>query len=287
VKPGRGIEPILVDSFIRSKGDTILGGDDKAGIAEILEALRSARKHPPIEWIVTRSEEIGLLGAKHFDPSNLKGKMGFLLDSDAIDTIVTGGPSHVNLEVEITGRAAHAGMEPEKGISAIQAAAYSISKMELGRLDQESTANVGVISGGTVRNAVPAKATILAECRSLNHEKCMNQAEAMKALFEEGAKAFGASAAIKMELDYRAMEIPEDARPVTIARRALERCGISPNIRKITGGTDASILNNKGIQMAILGTGVRDEHTTEESVSIPEMEKAVEVLQGIFADLCP
>ena len=226
VKPGSGIEPIVEDNRILSKGNTILGGDDKAGIAEILEALRSSPKYPPIDWIITREEEFGLQGAKHFDISKVRAKIGFLLDSDKIDTIVVGGPSHMRIDVEIIGRGAHAGMEPEKGISAIQAAAYGISRMRLGRVDEESTANIGMINGGTVRNAIPEKVFIAAESRSLSHEKCLKHAEEMKFHFEEGARIYGASANMKAELSYRAMRIPEDARPVIVAKQAIEQCGL-------------------------------------------------------------
>ncbi|NIO04992.1 MAG: M20/M25/M40 family metallo-hydrolase [Proteobacteria bacterium] len=286
VKPGSGIDPILENDIIRSGGDTILGGDDKAGIAEVLEALRSVKRHPPIEWIVTREEELGLVGAKQFEVSRLKAKAGFLIDSNDIDTIIVGGPSHVLMDVEIKGKGAHAGMEPERGISAIQAASHSISRMKLGRLDHESTANVGTIEAGTVRNAIPEKALILAECRSLDHEKCVRQATAMTELFEEGAKAYGASAEIRMEMSYRSMRIPEDAPPVVIAKRAMERCGLKPKTRMITGGTDASIFNEKGIQMAILGMGTKREHTIEEHIHISDMEKAVEVLRVVLEELC-
>lgn len=286
VKPGCGVVPVEEDGVIRSKGDTILGGDDKAGIAEILEALLSAQKYPPVEWIVTREEELGLVGAKRFDVSRVRGRLGFLVDSDEIDTIITGGPSHMAIDVEIKGAGAHAGMEPERGISAIQAAAHAISRMRLGRLDSESTANVGTIQSGTVRNAIPEKAIIVAECRSLDHQKCLSQADAMKGLFEEGAKAFGASANVRMELSCRAMRIPEDAPPIRIALEAIGTCGLTPKTRMITGGTDASVFNEKGIQMAILGTGVKKEHTTAECVRISDMEKAVEVLTTILALLC-
>jgi tripeptide aminopeptidase len=286
VKPGCHIEPVQENDLIRPKGTTILGGDNKAGIAEIIEALRSAPKRPPVEWVITREEEIGLLGAKNFDSSTLEGKIGFLLDTDEINRLIIGGPTHIKLDVEVTGRGAHSGMEPEKGISAIQAAAHSISQMKLGKLDEESTANVGKISGGTVRNAIPEKAFITAECRSLSHEKCLRQAEGMKNLFEEGARVYGASADVRTTLSYRAMRVPEGAQPVLIARKAMERCGLVPRIEMMMGGTDAAIFNEKGIQMVVMGMGVRRPHTVEEHVNIQEMEKMVEVLQAIFADLC-
>jgi tripeptide aminopeptidase len=190
------------------------------------------------------------------------------------------------MDVEIKGRGAHAGMTPEEGISAIQAASHGISRMKLGRLDSESTANVGTLHAGTVRNAIPEKAFILAECRSLDHEKCVRQATAMKELFEEGAKVYGASTSITMEMSYQAMSVPEDAPPVLMAKKAMERCGLIPKTRMITGGTDASIFNEKGIQMAILGMGTRREHTVEEHIHVSDMEKMVEVLKAIFDELC-
>jgi tripeptide aminopeptidase len=148
VKPGVGIEPILENGVIKSKGDTILGADDKAGIAEMLEALRIAEIRPPVEVAISRQEEVGLLGVKNLDFTKITARKGFLLDNDTLDTIVIGGPSYFAIDVNIKGKAAHAGMEPEKGINAIQAASNAISKLKLGRLDNETTANVGVIGGG-------------------------------------------------------------------------------------------------------------------------------------------
>ncbi|MCK5074736.1 MAG: peptidase dimerization domain-containing protein, partial [Calditrichia bacterium] len=171
VQPGKGIKPVLKDGVIRSDGTTILGADDKAGIAELLEALRIAEIHPPLEIPISRQEEVGLLGVKNMDYSLITAKKGFLLDNDTLDTIVIGGPSYFAIDVEIKGRSAHAGMEPEKGINAILAASKAIAALRLGRLDEESTANVGVIKGGIIRNGVPDSASFLAECRSLNHEK--------------------------------------------------------------------------------------------------------------------
>ncbi len=173
VKPGIGIEPEIIDGVIRSKGDTILGADDKAGIAEIFEALRRAEVMPPVELAVSRQEEIGLFGVKNMDYSRISARMGFLMDNDTLDTIVIGGPSYFAIDVEVTGKAAHAGMEPEKGINAIQAASEAIAALRLGRLDHESTANVGVIEGGIIRNGVPDRATFLAECRSADHDKAV------------------------------------------------------------------------------------------------------------------
>ena len=155
VKPGLGINPVIENDVIKSDGTTILGADDKAGIAEMLEALRTAEIHPPIEIAISRQEEIGLLGVKNMDYNLISAKQGFLLDNDTLDTIVIGGPSYFAIDVEVTGKAAHAGMEPEKGINAIFAASKAISQLNLGRLDHETTANVGVINGGIIQEWCP------------------------------------------------------------------------------------------------------------------------------------
>ncbi len=285
VKPGKNIEPFIENGIIRSKGDTILGADDKAGIAELFEAIRTAKRHPALEIIFSREEELGLVGAKHVDVSKLKSKIGILIDMDALDSVVVGGPSHMLIDVDITGKAAHAGMEPEKGISAIKAASYAISILKEGRIDEESTVNVGVIEGGEIRNGVPEKVKIKAECRSLTHDKCIAQAELIKEIFETAAKSIGACAEVRLDLAYRAMRIPEDAEIVTIAKRAVESVGFDPRVRLICGGTDASIYNEKGIQMAIIAFGGKAEHSKEENIAVADMEKAVSIIQYIFEKL--
>ncbi|UCH66283.1 MAG: peptidase dimerization domain-containing protein, partial [Ignavibacterium sp.] len=199
VKPGIGIEPVLDNGIIKSAGDTILGADDKAGIAEMLEALRIAKVRPPLEIAISRQEEVGLLGVKNLDYSKITARKGFLLDNDTLDTIVIGGPSYFAIDVEVKGRAAHAGMEPEKGINAIQAASNAITKLKLGRLDEETTANVGVIMGGIIRNGVPETASFLAECRSLNHEKAEALADDMRNLITDEVEAYGANVEIKID----------------------------------------------------------------------------------------
>mgnify|MGYP000557281409 FL=1 len=275
VKPGVGIEPVLADGVIRSKGDTILAADDKAGIAEMLEALRIAEVRPPVEVAISRQEEVGLLGVKNLDYGKLTAKKGFLLDNDTLDTIVIGGPSYFAIDVAITGRAAHAGMEPEKGISAIVAAAKAISALRLGRLDEETTANVGVIEGGIIRNGVPDRASFLAECRSLTHEKADALAKEMVDIIEREVRAVGAEVKIEVNNLCRAVDIPEDSWTVETAKKALKTAGVDATTTFITGFTDASIYNNEGIEMAVVGIGARLEHSTEEHIYVADMEKAL------------
>jgi tripeptide aminopeptidase len=282
VMPGRGIKPKIEKGIIRSSGDTILGADDKAGIAEMLEALRLAEVRPPVEVAISRQEEVGLLGIKNLDFSLLSAKHGFLLDNDTLDTIVIGGPSYFAIDVDIKGRSAHAGMEPEKGINAILAAAKAIGALRLGRLDHETTANVGVIKGGLIRNGVPDAASFLAECRSLQHDKAQVLAAEMESVIRREVAAVGAQAEIKTNNLCKAVQIAPDAWTVKMAQKALATVGIKANTTFITGFTDASIYNNKGIEMAVVGIGARDEHSTTEHIHVADMEKALAMLIEIF-----
>jgi tripeptide aminopeptidase len=282
VKPGVGIEPVLADGVIRSQGDTILGADDKAGIAEVLEALRVAPVHPPVELAVSRQEEVGLYGVKAMDMSRITARRGFLMDNDTLDTIVIGGPSYFAIDVAIRGRAAHAGMEPEKGISAIQAAAKAIAALRLGRLDHGTTANVGVITGGIIRNGIPASCSFLAECRSADHAKAAALAVEMEQIIRAEVEAVGATVDIAVDEKCRAVRIPEEAWAVRIATQALATVGIEARAVFITGFTDASIYNNRGIEMAVVGIGAQNEHSTDECIAVTDMEKAVAMLVEVF-----
>ncbi len=282
VQPGKGIDPVLKDGVIRSKGNTILGADDKAGIAELFEALRIAEIHPPVEIAITRQEEVGLLGVKEFDYSLVTAKKGYLLDNDVLDTIIIGGPTYYAIDVKIKGRSAHAGMEPEKGINAIQAAANAIARLPLGRLDEETTANVGVISGGIIRNGVPDNASFLAECRSLNHEKAERLCKEMEAIIKEEASKNGADVEVVVDNKCKAVEISPDAEVVKISQLALKKVGVDAKPAFMTGFTDASIHNNNGIEMAGVGIGARIEHSTEEHIYVEDMEKAKNMIVEIF-----
>jgi tripeptide aminopeptidase len=282
VLPGQGIIPKLENGVIRSQGDTILGADDKAGIAEMLAALRVAEKRPPVEVTISRQEEVGLLGVKNLDFSLLSAKRGFLLDNDTLDTIVIGGPSYFAIDVAVKGRAAHAGMEPEKGVNAILAAARAIASFRLGRIDPETTANVGVIKGGIIRNGVPDQTSFLAECRSLKHEKAQDLALEMEHIIKREVEATGAQVEITTNNLCRAVSIAPDAWTVKIAQKALAKIGIKAKTTLITGFTDASIYNNRGIEMAVVGIGAKNEHSNDEHILVADMEKALAMLIEIF-----
>ncbi|KKK97447.1 hypothetical protein LCGC14_2652670, partial [marine sediment metagenome] len=286
VKPGKDIEPVVEGGVISSKGETILGADDKAGIAELFEAVRTADRHPPLEIVVTRGEETGLLGSKNLDASILNSKIGFVIDSDKLDVIITGGPSYMGITVNITGRSAHAGIEPEKGISSIKAASYAISILKEGWVDNETTVNVGIIKGGDVLNAVPEKTEVRVECRSKNHEKCVNQSDMIKKVFQTSAESVGAKAEVDMELLIKCYCIPENSKSVDLAVKALKNQGLDPKLKVICGGTDAANYNERGIETAVIGMGVQAEHTKDEKISISDMIKGVGIIQEILRDLC-
>jgi tripeptide aminopeptidase len=282
VKPGKRIAPVLKDGVIRSGGDTILGADDKAGIAEMIEALLVAPARPPVEIAISRQEEVGLLGVKNLDFSLITARRGFLLDNDTLDTIITGGPSYFAIDVTVKGKSAHAGMEPEKGINAIQAAARAIAALALGRLDPETTANVGIVSGGMIRNGVPDTCTFAAECRSLTPAKAEAVAAEMASVVRREVEAFGAQVAIQTNNLCQASFIADDAWTVRTAQQALAALGIEATPAVMCGFTDASIYNNHGIEMGVVGIGARQEHSTDEHIHVADMERAVAMMVGIL-----
>ncbi len=281
VKPGIGIEPIVVDGVIRSKGETILGADDKAGLAAIIEASRTASRRPVVDVIVTRGEEIGLVGAKHLDLSLLTAKRGFIVDSDDPSTIILGGPTSASLDIEIIGRAAHSA-RPEDGISAIRVAAQAITRFEEGQLDSETVANVGTIEGGMIRNGIPERVTLKAECRSLNDEKCRTQADNMKHAFEDAASEAGATAVVDLRYAFAASKVEEDTPVVELGKKAIEKAGLQPGTRVILGGTDALVLSGRGIDAVVLGCGGKAAHSTDEHILIEDLEKVTEILRNII-----
>jgi len=285
VKPGVGIEPVIEDGVIRSKGATILGADDKAGIAEIVEAVRTADRHPPVEILITREEEIGLDGAKNLDLSKVEAKRAFIVDADEQSEVVIGGPTHISFDITIIGKASHAGMEPEKGISAIRVAAKAIAAMPEGRIDHETTANVGTIQGGLIRNGVPDHVELKAECRSLNDEKAMKQAKAMRDAFTDAAASAGAQIEIKEEVEYRASTLDPECEIVKLAADAVRSAGIEPDIKVLTGGTDALVLANRGLESVVLGFGGYNAHAIEEYLPVANLDKGAEILRNLLHHL--
>jgi tripeptide aminopeptidase len=289
VEPGAGVAPVLEDGIIKSSGDTILGADDKAGITAILEVLRVIKEnnipHGGIEVAFTVWEEGGLLGAKNIDFDRLEANTGFVLDCDGpAGTVIVRAPSQDRISATVRGRAAHAGISPEEGINAIVVASKAIASMKLGRIDEETTANIGVITGGKAINIVPDSATIKGETRSLVASKREAQTRAMVAALEETAKENGAIVDVVVETIYPDFKLEEKDRVVMIAARAARQLGLTPRLVKTGGGSDANIFNNRGIAVANLGIAMQKVHTTDEFIRSEDLvENARYLLEVIKA----
>ncbi|MBI3610438.1 MAG: M20/M25/M40 family metallo-hydrolase [Nitrospirae bacterium] len=291
VVPGRGIKPIRELDRIRTDGTTILGGDDKSGIAIILEVLTVLNErripHPPVEVVFTICEEAGLVGARHLDVGALKARHGLVLDSCPADSLFTQGPAADKLEFTVRGLAAHAGVCPEEGINAIQVAAEAIARMRLGRIDTETTANLGLIEGGSAVNIVPDRIVVRGEARSHDESKLTAQSFHMAECFRDAVKAHRvvkdgretrAAVDAKIERDYPRMSLGEDAPVVGWVMAAAKKLGVQIACRKTGGGCDANIFNGYGLNVANLGTGMREIHTVNEYLLLKEFQQTARVV---------
>lgn len=290
VVPGKGVKPSIQDGYIVTDGTTILGADDKAGLSVMIEAIRVLKEenihHGLIQFIITVGEESGLVGAKALDPALMKAKYGYALDSDGkVGNIVIAAPTQAKLKAVIHGKSAHAGVAPEKGISAITIAAKAIAKMPLGRIDEETTANIGSFEGVGPTNIVCDRVDILAEARSLIPEKMEKQVEAMKEAFEGAAREMGGRAEIEVEVMYPGFKFSEEEKVVQIARKAAEKIGRSCELLKSGGGSDANIFAGFGIPTVNLAVGYEEIHTTNEKMPIEELNKLAEMVLAIIEEV--
>lgn len=287
VFPGKGIQPTLKeDGYIYSDGTTILGADDKAGIAALFEAIRrikeQALEHGDIQIVITAGEESGLVGAKELDPALIIAKYGYAVDSDGkVGGIVTAAPFQAKLWTTIKGKTAHAGVAPEKGISAITLASKAISAMKLGRLDEETTANIGRFEGGQATNIVCDEVHILSEARSIDQNKLDAQVAHMVQVFKETAEKNGGSAETETQLMYPGFRFEEDHEVVQVAKRAVERIGRTADIKTSGGGSDANVIAGFGVPTVILSVGYEEIHTTNERMPVEELEKLADLLVEI------
>lgn len=287
VVPGNNVKPSIKNGYIVSDGTTILGADDKAGIAAILEAIRILKEnnieHGTIQFVITVGEESGLVGAKALDRSLIKAKYGFALDSDGtVGDIVVAAPTQAKINTIIKGKTAHAGVAPEKGISAITLAAKAISKMPLGRIDSETTANIGSFAGGTQTNIVCDHVEILAEARSLAPEKMETQVTKMKEAFETTATQLGGSAEVKVEIMYPGFKQKAGDEVVEVARQAAETIGRTSQLLESGGGSDANIFAGFDIPTVNLAVGYEEIHTTNERIAVDELVKIAELVTAII-----
>ncbi len=290
VEPGRGIEPSIQGDRIVSDGATILGGDCKAGIAAILEGLESviedgaARR--PVQAVFTRGEEIGLVGASNLDFSMIRALEAVVFDGNGpVNTITGSSPTYMAFDVTVKGRAAHAGVEPEKGLSAIRIASDIIGELPQGRLDAESTFNVGLVSGGTVRNAVPAEATFAGEFRSRNTETFdLLKMQLLTTLAQARGKYREATIEEQLEIMFQMYNLDPAEAVVRMTRRIMEGMGLRPNIQPSGGGTDGNVMRLHGIQSVVVGMSTNAMHTVDEYVIIPDLVNTATFCRNLITD---
>ena len=282
VPPEGAIEPIVADGVIRNAAGTILGADNKAAVAVMLEAIRRLlsenRPHAGIELLFTPKEETGLHGAAAFNHEQLMARLGYVYDQAApIGEVILGAPFAHSMEVRFHGRAAHSGMYPEEGRSAIAAAAKAIADFKLGRVDEDSTANVGIISGGTAGNIVPEWCSFLAEARSHDPQKL---ADLVREMLEAATFAAGledCQVETEVHKSYSGYRFKRDDFVVRLARTALERTGYEPSLKLSGGAADANVFNERGLQCVNLANGMAEIHTPDEHIAVTDLERMVDV----------
>lgn len=295
VNPGRGVKVKRDGDIFTSAGDTVLGGDDKSGIASLIEMVsllkENGSSHRTIELIFTTCEEIGLLGAKALDIEPLQSKFGYALDSNGIDKVIIGAPAANKIRIDVYGTAAHAGINPEAGVNAFQVAAQAITKLKLGKLDEESTANLGIMKGGVATNIVPEHLMIKGEVRSHSPEKLAAFTEEFNSVFIETAENWPVaadskkpSAKLTIEFDYPVMKLSADDEVIKTLDRAGKKLGKGLTSVIAGGGSDANIYNNRGLSTAILATGMDMVHTTDERLDLNDIVTLTELLYVIATE---
>jgi tripeptide aminopeptidase len=287
VNPGKGIEPVIDNGIMKSKGNTILAGDDKAGIAVIMEAFEHIKEenipHADLYLLFTVCEEVGMLGIKNFDTSKLPCKNVVIIDAGGPAGIIAcAAPAKEDLKVTFTGRTAHAGIEPEKGINAVYMAAEAISNMMLGRLDEETTANIGRIEGGSQTNIVTDKVIFTAEVRSHSVEKLEAQVQHIKDACDVSVKKFGGTVEVKNYRHYPVLKLDKNSYILNLCRESYKKENIVPKELVIGGGSDANILAGKGYDCAIISVGMDKVHTVEETLSINDMYVTAKVVSNMI-----
>ncbi len=280
------IEVVNDEGVFRSRGETILGADNKAAVAVFVELVaRHAAEPPPvgIELLLTVAEEQGLRGARAFDVSKLRADCGFVLDhAGPVGEVIVATPTQQKIRADFVGVEAHAGIEPDDGNSAIAAAAAAIARMELGRIDAGTTANVGLISGGTSGNVVPGHCDIVAETRSLDADRAAAVAGEITEACAWGASEHGCDADVRVEELFRGYQIPNDSKALTLAEAGLRGAGHEPVRTTIGGGSDANALRLDGFDCVLLANGPKDVHTSNERVAAADLDAMLEVCEAIM-----
>lgn len=286
VTPCENIQPLVKDNKIVSDGRTILGADDKSAIAAFLETIEILKEknipHGHIEFLFSCAEEVGLFGAKGFDLKQVKAQHAFVFDSDGpVGKIIVAAPYHISMKITVKGKAAHAGMEPEKGISAIRVISEIISTIPHGRLDKETTANVGIVKGGRATNIVAEEAECTLETRSRQKAKVLSVKKEIESIARTIAKKHKAKIKIESTMDYEGYTIKDNDTTVLIASRALKSIGIKPVMAVSGGGSDTNIFNAHSIKAINLSSGMRQVHTTKEYIMIPDLINVASLVLSI------
>jgi len=292
VIPGKNINPLCDGEKMVSDGKTILGADDKAAIAALLEALYIIKEknisHGDIEIVFSICEEIGLHGAKNLDISSLNARMAFVLDAGGqVGKIITTAPSQNSLKIIFYGKSAHAGSNPEEGINAIQVAGFALSRMKLGRIDEETTTNIGIISGGKATNIIPDEVTLEGEVRSRKEEKLEKYTEQLKKIAEDTAQEFKAKAEVKINREYYCYNLSTDDQVVKIATKAVKDMGLQPLLCPSGGGSDANVFNKKGFPSVVLAVGMEKVHTLEEYILVKNLKNTAGCILSIINTVTP
>ena len=295
VQPGEGVKVLFSDGIFSSDGSTILGADDKSALAVIIETIKILQEqefqYGPLEVVVTVCEEVGLLGAKNLDYSLIKAQYGYSVDATDTEGIVTRAPAANHIRFKVHGRDAHAGAAPEKGINAIYLASRAISEIRVGRIDEETTVNIGLIEGGKATNIVPNLVTVVGEARSHSPEKLEEETRKIVRSFERQVshykEAFPSDDGlprleVEVRQDFSDLKIPDEHPVVALAKEAASSLGREMKTKTSGGGSDANIFFGHGIVTGVLGTGMKDMHTVRESIRLDDMVKSVELLLEII-----
>lgn len=286
VTPGKGIRPIVDNGVIRSAGDTILGADDKSGIAAVMEALESILEegacHRPVELLFSLCEEKGLLGARHADYSRLKSKEALVLDTGEIGRVVNRAPAIVHLHIRVNGKASHAGTEPEKGVHALKAAAEAIANITCGHADDMSVMNVANFVSTGATNVVPDLATFDMEIRSFTEELLQKHIRDAEGALQKACRTYGATYELALERQCDPLYVPEDASLLTSIREMYADMGIHVKVEGTFGGCDATWLNANGIQALNTGTGMRQCHSVNESITLADLNTITRLVYNLM-----
>lgn len=283
ISPCLGVKVDRHNDIFSSAGETVLGGDDKGGIAILLELFLilhdNKLRHGPLEFIFTTCEEIGLLGAKALSPQHLKARHGYALDSTGIDNVIMGAPAAVTISAHIHGRAAHAGLNPEDGLSAIFLASQVISNLPLGRLDNDSTANIGVINGGHAPNIIPASTQLNGEIRSHSSRKLTKYIKQFRDVFHSTMAPFAPIGHYELDINpqYPAMLLPQNSFTLQLCHAAAKQLHRPLDFLIAGGGSDANIFNDNGLETAILGIGMDNVHSTHETIALDSLVRSLEL----------